>query len=163
MKPEGLSPKEHQQLLDFIPEFTRSCAVLSSYPVPETLDHGDFHDGNIFVHDGRYLFFDWGDSSITHPFFSLRVPFVSVEYRFGLEEDSPWFLRLSSRYLSEWGQGGPGSPLHEAYQLSRRLAPILSALRWQRAIEALAEPEENEYAYAIPSLLSEFLTLNQLA
>jgi hypothetical protein len=162
-EPEGLSPKEHHQLLDFIPEFTTLCAVLGSYPVPETLDHGDFHDGNIFIHEGRYLFFDWGDSSITHPFFSLRVPFVSVEYRFGLEEGSPWFLRLSNCYLAEWGQGGPGSPLQEAYRLSRRLAPIISALRWQAAIRPLAGSEKNEYAHAIPSLLGEFLSLNHMA
>jgi hypothetical protein len=160
-RPAGLSADEYRRLIDFLPRFASLCAELSGYPVPETLDHGDFHDANIFFNDGRYLFFDWGDSSITHPFFSLRVPFVSIEYTFELDENSPWFSRLRDCYLAVWDQGETSDYLLEAYSLSRRLAPISSALRWQRAVEALDDLESSEYAGAIPSLLAEFLSLNR--
>jgi Ser/Thr protein kinase RdoA (MazF antagonist) len=31
--------------------------------VDRTLQHDDLHDGNVFVRDGRYLFFDWGTAA----------------------------------------------------------------------------------------------------
>jgi hypothetical protein len=37
------------------------CRQLSAVAIPETVQHDDLHDGQVFVRDGRYLFFDWGD------------------------------------------------------------------------------------------------------
>jgi aminoglycoside/choline kinase family phosphotransferase len=159
-RPSGLSTADYRRLTDFSPNFARLCADLSRFSVPETLDHGDFHDGNIFFQDGRYLFFDWGDSSISHPFFSLRTIFVSIENTFGVDENSPWFTRLRDIYLAEWSVAGISDHLLEAYFLSRRLAPIIAALRWWQAMAVLDDPDSSDYAGAIPSLLREFLSLN---
>ena len=49
------------------------CGELAAYAVDETLQHDDLHDGQIFVRDGRLLLMDWGDSCISHPFFTLSV------------------------------------------------------------------------------------------
>jgi Phosphotransferase enzyme family len=46
---------------------------LGSYAVPETLQHDDLHDGQVFVKDGRNLILDWGDAVVSHPFFTLSV------------------------------------------------------------------------------------------
>jgi RIO-like serine/threonine protein kinase len=67
-----MPPEAYRRLRDLAPHVETLCAELSSYNVPASLHHGDLHDGNIFVRDGGFLFFDWGDSSVTHPFFSLR-------------------------------------------------------------------------------------------
>ena len=49
------------------------CARLADFGIPATLQHDDLHDANVFVGDGRYRFFDWGDAVVAHPFFSLLV------------------------------------------------------------------------------------------
>ena len=46
---------------------------LASYGLPETLQHDDLHDGQVFVKDGRNLIMDWGDAVVSHPFFTLSV------------------------------------------------------------------------------------------
>ncbi len=89
--PEGISLSEYQTLRDKKDLFASWCEQLATFEIPQTLHHGDLHDGNIFINDGRYVFFDWGDSSISHPFFSIRDIYAYLNRRFGLEENSLWF------------------------------------------------------------------------
>ena len=49
------------------------CDELAGYGLPETIQHDDFHDGQVFVRDGRYQLLDWGDACVSHPFFTLSV------------------------------------------------------------------------------------------
>ncbi|MFC6285325.1 hypothetical protein ACFP3Q_04105 [Nocardioides sp. GCM10027113] len=46
---------------------------LASSRVPETIQHDDLHDAQVFVRDGRHLIMDWGDACVSHPFFTLAV------------------------------------------------------------------------------------------
>jgi hypothetical protein len=56
-----------------VPWVREACEELASYGIPETIQHDDFHDGQVFVRDGRYLLMDWGDACVSHPFFTLSV------------------------------------------------------------------------------------------
>jgi hypothetical protein len=158
---DGLSPEEYQRLKGFYGLLERLCEQLAAYAIPETLDHGDFHDGNIFVQNGRYLLFDWGDSSVTHPFFSLRATLVSLEHTLGLTEASRWLERLATCYLDPWTAYETMRGLEAAYRLSQRLAPIIAALRWRAALSGADVNARSSYGYAIPSLLRELLALNE--
>ena len=60
------------------PGFGRACEELAAAGIPETIQHDDLHDSQVFVRDGRYLLLDWGDSCISHPFFSLAVTLDGV-------------------------------------------------------------------------------------
>ena len=48
------------------------------FGIPETIQHDDLHDGQVFVQDGRYLLLDWGDACVSHPFFTLAVTLDGV-------------------------------------------------------------------------------------
>ncbi len=56
-----------------MPRVGEMCDELAGYGLPETIQHDDFHDGQVFVRDGRYLLLDWGDACVSHPFFTLSV------------------------------------------------------------------------------------------
>lgn len=58
---------------DAVPLVRDLVAELAAYGVPDSLQHDDLHDGQVFVKDGRNLVLDWGDSCISHPFFTLSV------------------------------------------------------------------------------------------
>jgi hypothetical protein len=161
--PEGLSAEEHRRLHDLKPQVAALCERLSASDVPESIHHGDFHDGNIFLSEGRYLITDWGDCSISHPFFSLRTAYVSNENSLGLEEDAPVLDRLRDAYLETWAKFGTREQLLGIFELARRLSPISSALGWYHVISNLEESLREDYAGAIPSLLQEFLSLNTQA
>jgi hypothetical protein len=81
-------PSAYEQLLDRLAEVPSDdrrrlegnvsrvremCDELAGYGLSETIQHDDFHDGQVFVREGRYLLLDWADACISHPFFTLSV------------------------------------------------------------------------------------------
>lgn len=159
--PGGLSSSEHQRLHNYADLFAKICQQLATFNLPETLNHGDLHDGNVFICERHYLFFDWGDSSISHPFFTIQTTYASLKNRFGLEKKSPWFKRLRECYLDVWSEYETREKLEIAFELTQQLSPILSALRWLPALANMDEETQNNYQEAIPSLLREFINLAQ--
>jgi hypothetical protein len=158
-QPDGLTSSEYQRLLRAGPQVSALCERLAAYAIPESLHHNDLHDGNIFIKNGRTLFFDWGDSSIAHPFFSLRTVFVSIENSFGLEEDDPIFAEYAQAYLRPWTKYESEANLVEAYQIARRLWAISSAIKY-KTFMSLIEAARKENAMAVPALLQELLAAN---
>lgn len=56
--PHGPISEEYRRLLDLSPRVSELCTELARYRIPETVNHGDFHDGNIFLRDGTFVFLD---------------------------------------------------------------------------------------------------------
>src|SRR5262245_51294805 len=154
---EGLTSAELRRLRELAPRFAALCEQVAGYNIPDSLHHGDFHDGNIFIRDGGYRFFDWGDSSVAHPFCSLRTTFVSAEISLELDEGDPQLDRLRDAYLEPWTRYEPRESLLAAFTLSQRLASVTSALGWHRVVSPLDEALKAEYGHAVPALLQEFL------
>ena len=162
-QPEGLTSAQYQRLRGMKPHLTSLCKRLADFDVSESIHHGDFHDANIFLDGDGYVFFDWGDSSAAHPFFSLRTAFVIIEYFQGVKEGSPEYDRLRDAYLEPWKQFRSREGLLAAFELSARLSPLSSALSWNRVVSSLEKSLQADYADAVPSLLQDFLELEDRA
>ena len=158
-QPDGLTAAQHKRLVAAIPEVAEMCGRLAAFAVPESLHHNDLHDANIFYTNGEFQFFDWGDSSIAHPFFSLRTVFVSIEYTFDLEEDDSLFDEFARAYLRPWLQFETEEDLWAAYQIARRLWSLSTAVKYKTQMQEAGDMRE-EYATAVPGLLQEFLDAN---
>jgi hypothetical protein len=74
----GLPDEERRRLVGSLPWVREACDQLASAGIPETIQHDDLHDAQVFVRDGRYLVLDWGDACVSHPFFSLAVTLDGV-------------------------------------------------------------------------------------
>lgn len=106
------------------------CDELASNGLPETIQHDDLHDGNVFVRrDGRYAVFDWGDSCVAHPFASLTVLLDGIEYAFELAPRDPDVERIRDAYLEPWGRP---AELARAVEIARCLGRLTRALAWWR-------------------------------
>jgi hypothetical protein len=158
-QPDGLTTAEYQRLLNALPQVEALCQQLTAYAIPDSLHHNDLHDANVFYNDGEITFFDWGDSSIAHPFFSLRTAFVIIEYIFDLEEDDPVFDDFARAYLRPFAKFESEENLCAAYQLARRLWSLSSAIKYKTQMRH-TEGMREEYATAVPGLLQEFLDAN---
>ena len=102
---KGLTPGERQQLQEMAPRLDQLCRQLAGFGIPESINHGDFHDGNVLVREGRVTFLDWADACISHPFMSLRTFFVSIEIALKLDDYAPPTPEMSAlldRYLEQW-------------------------------------------------------------
>jgi hypothetical protein len=118
------------------------CAQLASYGLPETIQHDDLHDGQVFVRDGRYLFFDWGDSCVSHPFFSLSVT-LEGNISWGLDDvaNSVDTAPFRDAYLEPFTRLTPRAELEAACAIALRLGWICRALNVDRFARGLASPD----------------------
>ena len=160
----GLTSNEFRRLQDLAPRFTQICADLASFGIPETLDHGDFHDGNVLLRNGRVTLFDWGDGNLTHPFVSLRTFFVSIENSLKLEDYAftSEMAALLDLYLEPWQRFTSKKDLLAAFALSRCIASIVKTLAWHIGISKLKSPIRERYANIVPELLKEFLIYEKM-
>jgi aminoglycoside/choline kinase family phosphotransferase len=158
---KGLDSAEFQQLQTLIPRFEQICTDLAALGIPESLNHGDFHDGNVLLRNGRITLFDWGDANVTHPFVSLRTLFVSIENSLKLDDYSftPEMAALLDRYLEPWQKFASKDDLLTAFRLSKPVASIVKTLAWYQTISRLplGGSLRAEYAWILPELMKEFL------
>jgi phosphotransferase family enzyme len=113
-----------------VEEIERLCAELAAAGLPATIQHDDLHRNNVYRRDGHVRLLDWGDSSVSHPFFSLVVTF-----RFTGE--SP---QLRDAYLEPWGPG-----LDEVLELALRVGAVAHALAWSRQRDFLSPAERRAF------------------
>ncbi|HET9588816.1 MAG TPA: aminoglycoside phosphotransferase family protein [Anaerolineales bacterium] len=160
----GLSSTEFRRLQSLAPRFAQICADLSAFGVSETLNHGDFHDGNVLLRNGRITLFDWGDGNLTHPFVSLRTFFVSIENSLQLDDYAftPEMAALLDLYLEPWQRFASKEDLLSAFSLSRCVASIVKTIAWHTSISTLEGPIRQRYAGIVPELLKEFLTYERM-
>ncbi len=156
-QPDGLSPADYEAFLGYLPKLKTKCEILSQFGIPETLQHDDLHDGNIFIDQNGFKFFDWAESFIAHPFFTLVVTLRSIAYRFELEESSPEIRELTDLYLKEWLDYAKWDGLQEAFELAMVIGRINRALTWHMVVSTLPEPDKSKEADAVPGWVQLFL------
>ncbi len=154
---DGITPEEHDRLRALVPEFASRCDRLAAGGIPETIQHDDLHDGNVFVRDGRHLFFDWGDSCISHPFHTLVVTMRALVRRLGLTPGGDEVLRLRDAYLEPFASHGSREELLEAVGLAHFTGTAARSLNWHRFV-SVREPEfrlddEDAVPYGLKRLL----------
>jgi hypothetical protein len=122
----GMPVAERERALEALPEFEALCRELAAYGIAETIQHDDLHDGQVFFREGRYVFFDWGDSCISHPFHSLTVNLRAAAAKLELEPGGAEVRRLRDAYLEPFGDLG------EAADVAYRTGTVGRALAWDR-------------------------------
>jgi hypothetical protein len=155
--PKGLTLDEYRQLHELRPRFAAMCEQLANFHIPETLHHDDFHDGNIFVREGRFIFSDWAESCVSHPFFTLVVTLRSVEYTLELKEGGPERTQLRDVYLDAWTRDASREHLLAAFTLAQRVAMVNRALTWHRVVSNLPAAFKEQYMESVPGWLQDFL------
>jgi phosphotransferase family enzyme len=125
----GLSDDERRRLIGERDRGAELCAELAGFGLSETIEHDDFHDGQVFVCDGRYLLMDWGDACVAHPFFSLAVTLDGVlgwgpEDIQGSLDTAPYH----EAYLQPFAERTLQDDLARAATIARRLGWVCRAV-----------------------------------
>jgi len=113
---------------DALPRVERLCEELAGFGIPDTIQHDDLHDGQIFLSAGRAVLLDWGDACLSHPFFSLSVALEGV-IGWGLADvpDSVDVRPLRDAYLAPF-QKEYGDGLTPAVDIALRLGWVCRAV-----------------------------------
>lgn len=156
-KKDGLTDNQYELLRSGLSEYRRLCGELAGFGIAETLEHDDFHDGNIFYGDGTPFFFDWGESCLAHPFFSMVVGLNGIAYRFDLEAEDPALSRLRDAYLEPWKGQYTRKDLLTAFNLALQVGAVNRALTWYGVVKNLPYRWRMQNADAVPGWLQEYL------
>jgi len=147
---ETVTDDERRRLRALVPMVDELCERLASVGVPETIQHDDLHDGQIFVRDGRYLFFDWGDACVSHPLFSMSVTLEGGLAR-GLDdvEGSEDIAPYRDAYLESFRGFAAWGELRAAHDIALRLGWICRALNVDRFASGLPAPYREEHLHGV--------------
>src|SRR5262249_8721470 len=130
--PGILTDEEYRRLQDLAPEVCSRCERLGRFAIPQTIEHGDFHPGQIFLREGDVILTDWSDASISHPFLSLPFEFDSGFVNQFRSTPEVVRQRLREAYLRPWTRFEPLDRVVQAYDIARPLAFIHRALIFRR-------------------------------
>lgn len=148
---EELKPPEADGLAARVAE---ACAELAALGIPETIEHSDLHDAQVFVGPEGDRFFDWGDSSVSHPFLSLTVALRVLASTVGVADQSATVDTAVDAYLERWSALAPLADLRRAAALGRVLGGASRALTWH-AIAVAAPATERQFPRAAASWLED--------
>ena len=144
-----LTDAEVARLRALAPRLKAMCRTLADYHVPATLVHGDLNLGNVALHDEQYVFFDWTDACVSHPFFDL----LTVIW----EDDPEVQAHLLERYLELWTVYEPMERLREAWTLAEPLCSLHQAVSYQAILRHTEAAAWHEHAGLIANAVRRVL------
>lgn len=103
--------------------------------LPFSIDHGDLHTANVFFRGGHYTFFDWGDASVSHPFFSMTVMLRAIAGE--ANSQAPQFAWARDAYLEPFTAHASRRVLVDAFAAAQHLGRLQKAADWQRTFHLL--------------------------
>jgi hypothetical protein len=147
----GLTSDEVERLRGLLPKLRVYVGQLDELGVPDSIQHDDLHDGNIFVRNGDCRIIDWGDSCVAHPFHSLTLVSAVVEHRLGPEPAA----EVREAYLEPWSVSASPEQLDAAF----RLGYVSGTLKWHEVRNLVADPSREPFDDAMPLRLRRLLEL----
>jgi hypothetical protein len=156
---DGLTFEEIDALTHMLGYIEEICHQIHQFPIPSTLEHGDFHDNNILIKDRKLTIIDWGDSIISHPFFSLASFIWSAKRNHSLPRDICQFIE--NDYLKLWCKYVHQSEIKKIYNLIKIINPIKFSLGFSRISNCFEHQGMRDYKGHIASALRYFLLHQQ--
>ena len=145
----GLEEEEISALRALEPRLVELIRRLADGPVPSTVVHGDLHLDNVARRDGEFVFFDWTDACVAHPFLDL----IDVAF----EEDSAVRDRLRDAYLMVWADHGSQEQLLELWTIAVPLASLNQAVSYRHILANVEPGSAQEFEWALPFWLRKVL------
>lgn len=155
----GLSSEEIARLRSLVPEVQAMCDELTERGIPETIQHDDLHDGQVFVQESGYVIADWAEACLSHPFFTMAVT-LEGNLAWGLDDirNSADVGPFADAYLKPFSSYGQLADLGVALAVALRLGWICRALTAQRWASALEPPDRDRHLEGVAIRLRMFLS-----
>jgi hypothetical protein len=138
---QGLTRNERDRLAEISVLYKSLFARLSDFSLPDTLVNQDFRIGNIVWTNDDYVFYDWADSVVTHPFFSATrfLNYIHDDPHDPARDAKTRHQPIIDAYLDAWRAVLPTTQLREAFAIARRINAMYQAVRFELAMRA-SEP-----------------------
>ncbi|GAA4048390.1 aminoglycoside phosphotransferase family protein [Nonomuraea soli] len=142
-----LDEEEARAIRSAVPGLLSAVERLSAYGLPDCAVHGDFHLANVARADGGFVYFDWTDAGVGHPFLDL----VTLYW-----QPNPAAL---DAYLAAWTAHAPPDRLREAWELAEPLVAVNQAISYAAIVSVLPPDGDATLKPMIARWLRRLLTL----
>lgn len=155
---DGVTPAEIARLHTLHSHFSELCTQLATYALPETIEHCDFHDNNILIQNNQMVINDWGDTVISHPFFSLASWLNSASRHHGFTPSDVRYVFLRDAYLAKWLEYGSQATLLDAFALVQKVRPLYFTLNFSRVASCPGIAQFTQFQGYMAEALREFIS-----
>ncbi|NUT44544.1 MAG: aminoglycoside phosphotransferase family protein [Thermoactinospora sp.] len=142
-----LDEEEARAIRSAVPDLLSAVERLAAYGLPDCAVHGDFHLANVARADGGFVFFDWTDAGVGHPFLDL----VTLYW-----QPNPAAL---DAYLAAWTAYASPERLREAWELAEPLVAVNQAISYAAIVSVLPPGGDPTLKPMIARWLRRLLTL----
>ena len=129
---DGLTLNEIEVLQSLSGLFENLCQSLEAFSIPETLEHGDFHDNNVLLSKDKITINDFGDSTVSHPFFSITSFLSNTKRHYDFNGFSNIYVILRDCYLQEWEICANKDVLLQAFDIALLVQPFIAGMNLAR-------------------------------
>lgn len=156
---EGLTRDEMNRLLQLIPKVKKLCQEIVQHAINDSLVNGDFNENNMILdhRTQQIALVDWGESVITHPFFSLAAFIRNKARRYHLAIDSDVMQAIKHASLFYWQDRECEQKLYRLYANVEKLLPIYTALSLMRLQEVTQQQSKAWQRWFISDALRELI------
>lgn len=122
----GILPSEKAELQVLKSKLSDICDRLTSYKIPQTLDHSDFHDNNILIDEknNHITIIDLGEVVVSHPFFSLHSCLFYAQYCNYFNKDDQNYLKIKNACLHNFMRFESEDKLLDIFDITYMLHPL---------------------------------------
>lgn len=160
---DGLTKREITKLNNSYETYATLCESLSQYDIPETITHCDFQDNNMIINQKTrdISIIDWGETVITHPFFSLNTCLWNITYFHQITPSDKIYETLQRQCVARWLDLHKETDLLDALNIAHKLNGIFAALSYKRMYDAtmnLPKTVQQEHPGSIAGCLRSFIS-----
>ena len=152
---DGLTELQLKALKKYSSRVSILCKQLGQYEIPETIEHGDFHDNNCLLYGNELVIADWAEAIVSHPFFSLLSFLKSAARTHQIAEQD-----LRHAYLTSWQSFESQSRLLEAMALVEQLNLVKFALSFYNLAQCPGIDESSQYQGTVAKALQQFFDVH---
>jgi hypothetical protein len=157
-RPDGLTGPQREDLQAQADDFADLCERAAAVDIPATVQHDDLHTGNVFApvdEASPYVVFDWGDTSLAHPFATLYVSLAVLRAELDLGPAAPEVARVRDAYLEAWTDRHDLATLRAACDAVLRVTNVARADTWARALQEATSAGLERWGDAVAHHLTE--------
>jgi len=156
---DRITVDERRALVGLRTRLNDALGALATLGIQDTLQHDDLHHGNVLIHDGRAVVFDWGDACVSHPFLTLAVTLRFAASATKHAADDAEIIALRDAYLEPWSDRASMPELRVAAELGRRIGEVSRTLTFYavaRAYPGVLDTYPGGFAGSLRRVLAEF-------
>lgn len=150
--PSHVDPETRRRIEAVRPAVVDAVATLQASPLPVTLDHGDLHPGNVFVVDGGFRLFDFGDAQ-----WAAALEILGATWGWLVQRTPHPWRTVFDAYAEVWSDLVTAAEFEELLAAAMSTLPVNRSLTWWGAIRGATDGELAEWGDAPLSQLSHVL------